>query len=148
MLVICNICSKTATVRFSKIAVFTGPHRGPRFDLVLFLGPALAALPQRSLTSLMSVQAQADQVEGREEIRESKAMDSKPFAPKFNANLIAKAYGDNLFTGSVKSGGGDRQQQLPAALFFAHSAARVTHGQKLGLLDVVNESQLSSAYGS
>ncbi len=59
------------------------------------------------------------------DIRESKAMDSKLFAPKFNANLIAKAYGDNLSTGSVKSGGGDRQQQLPAALFFAHSATRV-----------------------
>jgi hypothetical protein len=73
----------------------------------------------------MIVQAQADQVEGREEIHESKAMDSEPFAPKFNANLIAKAYGDNLSTGSVKSGGGDRQQQLPVALFFAHSAARV-----------------------
>ncbi len=52
-------------------------------------------------------------------------MDSKLFAPKFNANLIAKAYGDNLSTGSVKSGGGDHQQQLPAALFFAHSAVRV-----------------------
>jgi hypothetical protein len=83
----------------------------------------------------MSDQDQADQVEAqaaqveqeyrREEKRESKAMDSKLFAPKFNANLIAKAYGDNLSTGSVKSGGGDHQQQLPAALFFAHSAVRV-----------------------
>ncbi len=52
-------------------------------------------------------------------------MDAKLFAAKFNANLIAKAYGDNLSTGSVKSGGGDRQQQLPAALFFTQSAARV-----------------------
>ena len=83
----------------------------------------------------MSAQAQDDQVEAqaaqveqeyrREENRDNKAMGSKLFAPKFNANLIAKAYGDNLSTGSVKSGGGDRQQQLPAALFFAHSAARV-----------------------
>ena len=52
-------------------------------------------------------------------------MDAKLFVPKFNSNLIAKAYGDNLSTGSVKSGGGDHQQQLPAALFFAHSAVRV-----------------------
>ncbi len=52
-------------------------------------------------------------------------MDGKLSAPKFNANLIVKTYGDKLSTGSVKSGGGDRQQQLPAALFFTHSAVRV-----------------------
>ena len=36
---------------------------------------------------------------------------------------MAKAYGDNLSTGSVKSGGDDRQ--LPVALFFQHVEARV-----------------------
>ena len=79
-------------------------------------------------TETAQVEAQAAQVEQeyrREENRDNKAMGSKLFAPKFNANLIAKAYGDNLSTGSVKSGGGDRQQQLPATLFFAHSADRV-----------------------
>ena len=50
-------------------------------------------------------------------------MDVKLLAPKFNANLLAKAYDDNLSTGSVKSGGGDRP--LPAALFFQHAQARV-----------------------
>jgi hypothetical protein len=50
-------------------------------------------------------------------------MDAKLTAPKFNANLLAKAYGDNLSTGSSKSGGGD--SPLPAALFFQHASARV-----------------------
>ena len=71
-------------------------------------------------------EAQAPQVEleyRREEKREHKAMDAKLVVPKFNANLIAKAYGDNLTTGSVKSGGGDHQ--LPTALFFAHASVRV-----------------------
>jgi hypothetical protein len=36
---------------------------------------------------------------------------------------LAKAYGDNLSTGSFKSGGGD--SPLPAALFFQHASARV-----------------------
>jgi hypothetical protein len=79
-------------------------------------------------TETAQVEAQAAQVEQeyrREEKRENKAMDDKLLAPEFNAKLITKAYGDNLSTGSVKSGGGDRQQQLPATLFFAHSAARV-----------------------
>ena len=71
-------------------------------------------------------EAQAAQVEleyRREEKRENKAMDAKLVAPKFNPNLIARAYGDNLSNGSAKSGAGDRQ--LPAALFFAHASARV-----------------------
>ena len=46
-------------------------------------------------------------------------MDTKPLVSKFNANLLAKTYGDNLSTGSVRSGGGDRP--LPAALFFQHA---------------------------
>jgi hypothetical protein len=81
----------------------------------------------------MSAEAEADQSEAqdaqveleyrREEKREHKAMDSKLVAPKFNANLIDKAYDDNLSTGSVKSGGGDHQ--LPVALFFGHASARV-----------------------
>ena len=77
----------------------------------------------------MSAEAQAAQVEDqasqveeeyrREEKREHKAMDTKLLTPKFNANLLTKAYGDNLSTGSVKSGGGDHR--LPAALFFQHA---------------------------
>lgn len=62
-------------------------------------------------------EAQAAQVEleyRRQEKRENKAMDAKLIAPKFNPNLIARAYGDNLSNGSAKSGAGDRQ--LPAAL--------------------------------
>ena len=54
-------------------------------------------------------EAQAAQVEleyHREGKRKFKAMDAKLVAPKFNTNLIAKAYVDNLSTGSVKSGGG------------------------------------------
>ncbi len=43
-------------------------------------------------------------------------------APKFNPNLIVRAYVDNLSNGSAKSGAGDRQ--LPAAFFFAHASAR------------------------
>ncbi len=50
-------------------------------------------------------------------------MDTEPLAPKFNANLLTKAYDDNLSTGSVKSGGGDRP--FPVALFFQHAQARV-----------------------
>jgi hypothetical protein len=71
-------------------------------------------------------EAQAAQVEldfRREEKRENKVMDSKPVASKFNPNLIARVYGDNLSNGSAKSGAGDRQ--LPAALFFAHASARI-----------------------
>ena len=81
----------------------------------------------------MSAEAQAAQVEGQtaqvdqeyhhEDKREHKAMDAKLLAPKFNDNLLTKTFGDNLSTGSVKSGGGDRQ--LPAALFFQHAQARV-----------------------
>jgi len=75
----------------------------------------------------MSAEAQAVEVEGeyrREEKREQRAMDSKHTAPKISAQLLAKAYGDNLSTGSVKSGGGDRHQ-LPAAAFFHYASARV-----------------------
>jgi hypothetical protein len=50
-------------------------------------------------------------------------MDVKPLAPKFNVNLLAKAYDDNLSTGSVKSGGGDRP--FPPPLFFQHAQTRV-----------------------
>ena len=81
----------------------------------------------------MSAQAETAQGEAQtvqvklefrlEEKREHKAMDAKLVTPKFNSNLIAKAYGDNLSTGSVKSGGGDRQ--LPAALFFVYASDRV-----------------------
>jgi hypothetical protein len=81
----------------------------------------------------MSAQAQAAQSETQvvqveeeyhhEDKREYKVMDAKLLVPKFNANLLAKAYGDNLSTGSVKSGGGDHP--LPAALFFQHAQARV-----------------------
>jgi len=72
------------------------------------------------------VEAQASQVElefRHEEKRENKAMDAKLVAPKFNPNLIVRAYGDNLSNGSAKSDAGDRQ--LPAALFFAHASASV-----------------------
>ncbi len=71
-------------------------------------------------------EAQTEQVEleyHHEEKRENKAMDTKLVAPKFNPNLITRAYGDNLSNRSSKSGGGDHQ--LPAALFFAHASARV-----------------------
>ena len=71
-------------------------------------------------------EAQATQVEleyRHEEKREHKAIDAKLVAPKFNVNLIAKAYDDNLSTGSVKSGGGDRQ--LTDAFFCAHTSVRV-----------------------
>ena len=81
----------------------------------------------------MSAQAQTAQSEAqtaqveeeylREDKREYKTMDVKPLAPKFNANLLVKAYGDNLSTGSVKSDGGDRP--LPVALFFQHAQTRV-----------------------
>ena len=81
----------------------------------------------------MSAEAQAVQVESQavqveeeyhhEDKREHKAMDAKLLAPKFNANLLVMVFGDNLSTGSVKSGGGDRP--LPAALFFHQAQARV-----------------------
>ncbi len=61
-------------------------------------------------------EAQAAQVEleyHREEKRENKAMDAKLVAPKFNPNLIVRAYVDNFSNGSAKSGAGDRQH--PAA---------------------------------
>jgi hypothetical protein len=67
--------------------------------------------------------AQVEEEYHREDKREHKTMDTKLLAPKFNANLLDKAYGDNLSTGSVKSGGGDHP--LPAALFFQHAQARV-----------------------
>ncbi len=51
-------------------------------------------------------------------------MDAKLVTPKFNPNLITRAYGDNLSNGSAKSGAGDHQ--IPTALFFAHDSARVT----------------------
>ena len=50
-------------------------------------------------------------------------MDAKLLATKFNANLLVKAYGDYLSTGSVKSEGGDHP--LPAAFFFQHAQAKV-----------------------
>ncbi len=71
-------------------------------------------------------EAQAAQVEleyRHEEKRENKAMDAKLVAPKFNHNLIARAYDDNLSNGSAKSGTGDHQ--LPSALFFEHASVRV-----------------------
>jgi hypothetical protein len=81
----------------------------------------------------MSAEAEAAQAEAqvaqveleyhREEKRENKAIDTKLVAPKFNPNLIAWVYGDNLSNGSAKSGAGDRH--LPPALFFAHVSARV-----------------------
>jgi len=69
---------------------------------------------------------QSSQVEEeyhREEKRKHKAMDAKLLEPKFNVNLLAKAYGDNLSTGSVKSGADDRQ--FPTALCFQHASVRV-----------------------
>ena len=72
------------------------------------------------------IEAQAAQVEQEyhhEDKREHKSMDGTLLVPKFNANLLVKAFGDNLSTGSVKSGGGDRQ--LPATLFFQHAQTRV-----------------------
>ena len=51
-------------------------------------------------------------------------MDAKLLAPKFNDNLLTKTFGDNLSTGSVKSGGDDHQ--LPAAFFFQDVQVRVT----------------------
>ena len=57
----------------------------------------------------MSAEAQAAEMEGeyhREEKREQKAMDSKHTASKISAQLVVKAYDDNLSTGSFKSGGG------------------------------------------
>ncbi len=81
----------------------------------------------------MSAEAEAAQTEAqvvqveleyhREENRENKAMDTNLVTPKFNPNLIARVYGDNLSTGSVISDGSDRQ--LPVALFFEHSSDRV-----------------------
>ena len=75
----------------------------------------------------MSVEAQAAEIEGeyhREEKREQKVMDSKHTEPKISAQLLTKAYGDNLSTGSFKSGGGDRHQ-LPVEAFFHYASARV-----------------------
>ncbi len=71
-------------------------------------------------------EAQAAQVEleyHREEKRENKAMDAKLVTPKFNPNLIVRAYVDNFSNGSAKSGAGDRQH--PAALFLTHASTRV-----------------------
>ena len=78
-------------------------------------------------TQAAQVEAQVVQVEEeyhREDKRENKTMDATFLAPEFNANLLDKAFGDNLSTGSVKSGGGDRQ--IPVALFFHHAQDRVT----------------------
>jgi hypothetical protein len=50
-------------------------------------------------------------------------MDAKLVTPKFNPNLIVRAYDDNLSNGSAKSGAGDHQ--LPTVLFFTHASARV-----------------------
>jgi hypothetical protein len=55
--------------------------------------------------------------------RDHKEMDAKLTASQFNVNLLVKVYGDNLSTGSVKSGGDDHH--LPAALFFQHASVRV-----------------------
>ena len=81
----------------------------------------------------MSGQAQAAQVEvqdsqveeeyHREEKREHKTMDANLTPSKFNTNLLVKTYGDNISTGSFKSGGGDRP--LPVVFFFQHASARV-----------------------
>jgi hypothetical protein len=59
----------------------------------------------------------------REEKRENEAMDAKLVVPKFNPNLITRAYDDNLSNGSAKSGTGDHQ--LPAVLFFEDASGRV-----------------------
>jgi hypothetical protein len=82
----------------------------------------------------MSAEAEATQTEDqatqvelefrREEKRENKAMDAKLFTPKFNPNLIVRAYDDNLSKGSAKSGSGDRE--LPTALFFTHASAHAS----------------------
>jgi hypothetical protein len=71
-------------------------------------------------------EAQADQVELEyhlEEKRENNPMDAQLVVPKFNPNLITRAYDNNLSNGSAKSGAGDRQ--IPAALFFVHASVRV-----------------------
>ena len=81
----------------------------------------------------MSAEAQAAQFESQpEQVDEEyhhevkhdhKTMDAKLLPSKFNVNLLTKTYGDNLSTGSVKSGGGDHP--LPATLFFQYDQARV-----------------------
>ena len=68
----------------------------------------------------MSAEAEAAQAEAqtaqveleyrREEKRVNKAMDTKLVAPKFNPNLIARAYVDNLSNGSAQSKGNPRSQ--------------------------------------
>jgi hypothetical protein len=71
-------------------------------------------------------EAQASQLEleyHREEKHENKSMDATLVEPKFNPNLIVRAYDDNLPNGSSKSGRVDHY--LPAALFFVHASARV-----------------------
>jgi hypothetical protein len=50
-------------------------------------------------------------------------MDAELVAPKFNPNLIARAYVDNLSNGSAKSGAGDRQ--LLTVLSFTYTSTRV-----------------------
>ncbi len=72
----------------------------------------------------MSVEAEASQTEAQaaqveleyrlEEKRENKSMHAKLVSPKFNPNLLVRAYDDNLSNGSAKAGAGDHQ--LPAAL--------------------------------
>jgi hypothetical protein len=77
-------------------------------------------------TEAAQAEVQAAQVEleyHREEKRENKAMDAKLVVPKFNPNLIVRAYDENLSNGSAKSGGGDHQ--FPVVLFFAHVSTRV-----------------------
>ena len=85
--------------------------------LVRFVFENNCFLSPDSLHLRMSAEAQATQVEAQtaqveeeyrhEDKHDHKDMDAKLLDPKFNANLLTKAYGDNLSTRSVKSDGDD-----------------------------------------
>jgi hypothetical protein len=84
----------------------------------------------------MSGQAQADQVEAqaaqveqeshREDIRESKVMDSKLLAPKFNANprLSAQAFSKAIDDEKRSVASGQSPKALSPALFFESATAK------------------------
>jgi hypothetical protein len=84
----------------------------------------------------MSAQTQADQVEAqaaqveqeyrREDKRESKAMDSKLLAPKFNANprVSAQAFSKTIDDDKSSVASGQSAQSLSPALFFESTTVK------------------------
>ena len=67
---------------------------------------------QVQVTQVESQDTQVEQEYHGEEKCEYKSMYVELLPPKFNTNLLTKTYVDNLSTGSVRSGGGDRKHDI------------------------------------